>query len=272
MKTVSVITISYNNCQGLQKTIESVVNQSFTDYEYIVIDGGSTDGSIDIIEQYNEYITYWVSESDRGIYNAMNKALLQAKGQYVHFLNSGDVYANSQVLQTFFGGQNRDVALLRGVQICDYGNKTERWLNIGNRPITLYDMYTNTLLHQATFIRRDLFEKYGTYDEKLKIVSDWKFFLKAILGGEQTEFQNEDVVIFEMFGISTNRSHGEILLQERDLVLRELIPSNILTDYERLKVLENENYIVRFVRSNKFLFSTFRIWRKFFLTIGIGQR
>lgn len=272
MKKVSVITISYNNADGLKKTIDSVVAQSFVDYEYIIVDGGSTDGSADLIQQYENKITYWVSEPDKGIYNAMNKALLQAKGQYVHFLNSGDVYASPLVLEKFFSQKDQNIALLRGVQICDYGDKTDRWLNIGNRPITLYDMFTNTLLHQATFIRRNLFGKYGNYDETLKIVSDWKFFFKAILGGEQTEFLDENIVIFEMYGISTNKNHGETLLKERNQVLNELMPSNMIEDYKRLKALEEDSYIVRFVKSNKFLFSTFRVWRKLCLTFGIGRK
>lgn len=272
MNAVSIITISYNNAKGLEKTIRSVVDQTYTDYEYIVVDGGSADGSVDIIKQYTDKITYWVSEPDKGIYNAMNKALLHAEGQYVHFLNSGDIYANSNVLQKFFDGQQRDIALIRGVQVCDYGDRQERWLNIGNRPITLYDMFVNTLLHQATFIRRDLFEKYGTYDESLKIVSDWKFFLKAILGDEQTGFLDEDIVIFEMYGVSTNREHGQTLLKERELVLKELMPANVIADYDRLKSLEEDSYIIRFVKSNKFLFSTFRVWRKLCLTLGIGKK
>lgn len=272
MKKVSVITISYNNIDGLRKTVESVVNQSFVDYEYIIIDGGSTDGSADFIRQYENHISYWISEPDKGIYNAMNKALLQAKGKYVHFLNSGDVYASPFVLEKFFSKEDQNVALLRGVQICDYGDRTDRWLNIGNRPITLYDMFTNTLLHQATFIRRDLFDKYGYYDETLKIVADWKFFFKAILGGEQTEFMDENIVIFEMYGISTNKNHGATLLKERELVLNELLSPNILEDYKRFKNLEDDSYIVRFVKSNKFLFSTFRMWRKLCLTLGIGRK
>ncbi|MDR2910496.1 MAG: glycosyltransferase [Bacteroidales bacterium] len=92
---LSIITINLNNVAGLQKTIESVVKQTFTDYEYIVIDGGSTDGSADIIKQHANKITYWVSEPDKGIYNAMNKGIRVAKGEYCLFLNSGDWLINS---------------------------------------------------------------------------------------------------------------------------------------------------------------------------------
>lgn len=271
MNKISIISISYNNALGLHKTIESVVQQSYTNYEYIVIDGGSTDNSVEIIEQYADKITYWISEPDKGIYNAMNKGLAQAKGDYVHFLNSGDLYASPNVLTQFFP-EERSIALLRGVQICDYGDRTDRWLNIGNREITLYDMFINTLLHQATFIKRDLFDKYGLYDEELKIVSDWKFFFLAILGGEKTQFLDVDIVQFEMYGISTNKNHGVTLLKERTQVLEEYMPANMLADYNRLKELENEYYIIRFLKSNKFVFSTFRVFRKLCLTVGIGKK
>ena len=99
---LSIITINFNNCEGLQKTIESVVSQSFKDFEWIVIDGGSTDGSRELLEQYADHITYWVSELDKGVYNAMNKGIKVAKGEYVNFMNSGDVYASASILEDVF--------------------------------------------------------------------------------------------------------------------------------------------------------------------------
>ncbi len=169
MVKVSVITINFNNSEGLRKTLDSVAHQHFPDYEYIVIDGGSTDGSKEIIEKYQAKIAHWVSESDCGIYDAMNKGIGMATGEYVHFLNSGDYYASSDVLSSVFSRQYT-VPFIRCVQICDYGDRRIRWTNLGNRDVTLYDMYVNTMLHQATFIHRSMFEKYGLYDENLKIV------------------------------------------------------------------------------------------------------
>ena len=92
MKKISIITINYNNCEGLRRTIESVVNQTCRDFEYIIIDGGSTDGSVDVIKRYADNIDYWVSEPDKGIYNAMNKGIRMATGDYVQILNSGDMF------------------------------------------------------------------------------------------------------------------------------------------------------------------------------------
>lgn len=263
MIKVSVITISYNNVEGLKHTIDSVVSQDFADYEYIVIDGGSSDGSRQVIESYSDHITYWVSEPDKGVYNAMNKGIEVAKGEYLHFLNSGDCYASDKVLSTIFS-KDYAVPLIRGVQICNYGDRTERWENLGNREVTVYDMFVNTMLHQATFIKRDLFVKYGFYDENLKIVSDWKFFFQAILGGEKTIFVNVEVVVFEMDGISTNKAHGEKHLIERNEVISQLMPRNLLTDYNRLRVLENDTYIIDMVKQHALPCFVFRIFNKIY--------
>ena len=99
---LSIITINLNNAAGLRKTIESVVNQTFTDYEYLIIDGGSTDGSVEVIKEFADKITYWVSEPDKGIYNAMNKGILKARGEYLQFLNSGDWLVDNEVLFRVF--------------------------------------------------------------------------------------------------------------------------------------------------------------------------
>lgn len=258
MPKVSVITISYNNAEGLSRTIKSVLEQDFTDYEYIIIDGGSSDKSKDIISAYSDQITYWVSEPDKGIYNAMNKGIQVAKGKYLHFLNSGDSYASSSVLSSIFNKPQQE-SFLRTIQICDYGRNQVRWTNLGHKDVTLYDMYVNTMLHQATFIQRDMFDKYGLYDEDLKIVSDWKFFLKAILGGEKTLYINIESVVFEMEGVSTNKSHGEQHLKERKEVLRELMPSNLVADYERLRQLEQDSYITELIKNNKLYTFVFKL-------------
>jgi len=261
MTKISIITINFNNAKGLDKTMKSVLSQNFNDYEYIVIDGNSTDESLSVIKAFSDKITYWVSEPDSGVYNAMNKGIAVAKGQYLHFLNSGDYYAADTVLSNIFS-KSYSEPFIRGIQICDYGNHQILWTNLGNRNVTLYDMFINTMLHQATFIRHDMFEKYGMYDENLKIVSDWKFFFKSVLGGEKTTFVNQEIVVFEMNGISTDRKHGEQHLKERRAVLKELMPPNILKDYERLKQLENNAYISELILSNKLYRLIFKIMNR----------
>lgn len=113
---LSIITINLNNLEGLKKTFESVFNQTFTDYEWIVIDGGSTDGSREFIEAHQDSFSYWSSEPDRGIYNAMNKGILQANGEYLSFLNSGDYYADSETLANVFC-TNHEADILFGYMI-----------------------------------------------------------------------------------------------------------------------------------------------------------
>ena len=111
MTKLSIITINRNNAAGLRKTIESVVSQTYTDFEYIIIDGASTDGSVEVIKEYAEATLpcgeglgerlYWVSEPDKGIYNAMNKGILKAQGEYLLFLNSGDWLVDKDVIKSF---------------------------------------------------------------------------------------------------------------------------------------------------------------------------
>ncbi|MFT4805390.1 MAG: glycosyltransferase involved in cell wall biosynthesis, partial [Psychroserpens sp.] len=109
---LSIITINFNNAVGLKKTIESVVNQTSNDFEYIVIDGGSNDGSVDVIKEYEAKVSYWVSEVDKGIYHAMNKGILLAKGDYLEFLNSGDILVNETVIQKIIPELNVGVEIL----------------------------------------------------------------------------------------------------------------------------------------------------------------
>ena len=95
----TIITINYNNVKGLKKTIDSVISQNFSDYEFIIIDGASTDGSVDIIKEYSPHISYWVSEPDKGIYHAMNKGITVSRGEYLLFLNCTRVYGGMSVLR-----------------------------------------------------------------------------------------------------------------------------------------------------------------------------
>ena len=216
---LSIITINFNNCEGLQKTIESVVSQSFKDFEWIVIDGGSTDGSRELLEQYADHITYWVSELDKGVYNAMNKGIKVAKGEYVNFMNSGDVYASASILEDVFStSHTADVLygyMMRGSVDGEVNNQSMMKSNL-----SWIDFYRDGLPHQSTFIKRSLFDQYGLYDESLKAVSDWKFFVDAFVYHEATsEFVPKKVAVYAEGGISDVMG-GE----ERKRVAQELFP------------------------------------------------
>lgn len=226
---LSIITINYNNAQGLEKTIRSIVEQTITDFEYIVIDGGSEDGSTDVINKYEDRIDYWVSEPDKGIYNAMNKGIRQAKGEYILFVNSGDTLYDDNAIENIFS-----YPLISDLV---YGD-LHRILADGDTDIVRmpdkidvkYLLYS-TLTHPTTLIRRNLFEKYGLYREDLKIVSDWAFFLKLIAFTNITR-QHIPVIVatFSMDGISSRED--DLMMQERLKVIKESFSFELLEMYE----------------------------------------
>ena len=225
MPKLSVITVNYNDAAGLQRTIESVIGQSFRDFEFIIIDGGSTDGSVDVIKSYADHIDYWVSEPDGGIYAGMNKGLRQARGEYLNFMNSGDCYHSSDVLQEIFDlRQTADI--ITGIHA---ENGAE---NIGRNGITMFDLYRCAVDHQASFIRRELHLRHP-YDERYRIVSDWKFFIEALVFDNCSFFFTDTVVVdVDMTGISN--TNMQLNNEEREQVLRELFPERVLKDYQLL--------------------------------------
>lgn len=225
---LSIITINYNNREGLRKTIESVVNQTWNDFEYIIIDGGSTDGSVDIIREFADKIDYWVSEPDKGIYNAMNKGVAVAKGEYIQFLNSGDCLSTSNAIEEITPNL-RDVDILFAkMRFSD----TQEVIQCPET-ITMQTLYERSLPHPSSFIHRALLLKYP-YDETLRIVSDWKFWIQTIIY-DNVSYRSLPYIIvdFEATGISgTNKS---LVSRERETVLHSLLPDRILKDYFHLQ-------------------------------------
>lgn len=234
---LSVITINKNNAAGLEKTLKSVASQTCNDFEHVIIDGASTDGSVPVIKEYAENSQYqvkWISEPDSGIYNAMNKGIRMASGDYVQFLNSGDCLADATVVERMLGSleENNFPSILYGNMLKVF--KDGKILNdkcFAGQDISFLGFYTGTLNHSSALIKRSLFEKYGFYDESIRIVSDWKWYLQAIaLGEEKPVFTDIDVTLFDMNGISeTNKNLDKA---ERRKVLEELIPAAILKDYD----------------------------------------
>lgn len=228
----SIITINYNNKKGLNYTIKSVVCQSCNDYEFIIIDGGSSDGSVDVIKEYATNIAYWVSEKDNGVYHAMNKGVAKAKGDYLIFMNSGDCFHSPEALNAVEQYQE-DIVCGKIIK----GEST--WPSGHNKPtISLVDLMRGSLPHQAMFIKRELLVKHP-YDENYKILSDWKFCIEAIVF-DNCSFRNIDIIIadYDTSGISTN-SNG-LLPKERELILKEMFPPRIIADYQRLTPVDDE--------------------------------
>ena len=331
---LSIITINYNNAEGLRKTLASVAAQTYADIEHIIVDGGSTDNSVEVIREYADnqvkgyrlevkgeensladinastpytlhhtpsaHVVRWISEPDKGIYNAMNKGIEIALGRmgvtddhhsmppashlspdslsdYIQILNSGDILAAADVTERMMaalalqvkGEEHPMMQASSGTPLrlevkSNENSKAEtdassplasRLSPIQNRPAILYgnmikvnaqgqvvgksgyteyslrQFYSSTLNHDCAYIRRDLFEEYGLYDENLKIVSDWKWYLQAIgLGRVKPEYVDIDVTIFDDGGIS--ETNLALRNAERRKVLEELLPPAVLCDYD----------------------------------------
>lgn len=220
---LSVITINYNNCEGLRRTIESVVNQTWHDFEYIIIDGGSTDGSVDVIKEFADRIDYWVSEPDKGIYNAMNKGIDVAKGEYCIFINSGDCLYNNETLNVA-SCDLCDADVITGTLMLDSGD-----LWTAPDTVTIPHMYEVSLCHPASFIMSSFLKKYH-YDENLKIVSDWKLFIQVLLiDGALYKRLSQVISIFDTSGIS--QTDMELVNLERTFVLENDFPKSIYSYY-----------------------------------------
>lgn len=200
MKLISIVTINYNNANGLLKTLQSVAQQSYRAIDYIVIDGGSNDASKTHITTFLPHINYWVSEPDKGIYHAMNKGIKVAQGQYLLFLNSGDFLADDTVIERILPHlQNTDI-VYGDLFLCK--NETRVREQSPNR-IGVYELMLSTIWHPTAFINRELFDKYGAYNETLSITADYEFFIRSIIKHKaSTRHVEIATAVFDLSGIS----------------------------------------------------------------------
>ncbi|WP_159085986.1 glycosyltransferase family 2 protein [Flavobacterium faecale] len=240
MKKLSIITINYNNLKGLKRTVESVVNQTWQEFEYIVIDGGSTDGSASYLENHSSNFDYWISDSDTGIYNAMNKGIQKAKGEYLLFLNSGDhLYGNEALQKTISEVCDYDLVYF-DIQVIDQ-EKT----SILENPSTFSFEYLHNNLpcHQSLFVKKSAFGVVGLYDEELIIVADWKWFIQAILKYNLSYKKRAGFFsVFYKDGISSIDVNTALIQKERTLVLEKDFPI-LMND------LKHQYYLERVIRN-----------------------
>ena len=235
MIKLSVITINRNNALGLKKTIESVVSQLFNNFEYIVVDGASTDESVDIIKSYSDKISYWVSEPDTGIYNAMNKGIKKANGEYLLFLNSGDILADKTVLFKVFENKiTKDIATAR-CHVTKDGQVV--WTSPLHKDITFGTLYYVGLNHQSTFIKKDLFARYGLYDESFRYNADIEFWYRTIIENNIST-QSVDIITtyYNLEGVSETCKTDPIFIKEHELILSNPSFQKFLPDYEEWKL------------------------------------
>ena len=246
---LSIITINLNNGIGLEKTILSVNDQTFKDYEFIVIDGGSNDSSQETMNIHSNQIHYKSSENDKGVYDAQNKGLRQATGEYCLFLNSGDSLAEKSTLEKVF---------TKNIQ-CDiaYGNMLIKnpngKLSEGKMPktLTFHQLMTDTIWHPVSFIKRTILSERGGYDTRFKIAADYDFFLYAILIKRATTFYlDEFISVFDLNGLSSNPANAEIIAKERREAQGKYLHPIIISqfnDFLQLKSQRNTSILKRFL-------------------------
>lgn len=251
----SIITVNLNDKAGLEKTINSVVSQTSTDWELIIIDGGSTDGSQNVIEQHKQSIAYWVSEKDRGIYHAMNKGITAAKGEYCFFLNAGD-YIVSTSLFDDLSNSGLDADIISGNVLKIRKNGKYRTIRPHDHP-TLHKLCIHSLPHQASLIRRTLFDEIGLYNESYRIVSDFDFFLKALIVFKKS-YQKTDLNFsyFNLSGISHNPNYYNLAKEESITCLRANFPdmADDLIEY-RYFYISNIGQLIRLLQQKKRCYS-----------------
>ena len=231
---LSIITISYNDKQGLINTCNSILNQSFDDLEHIIIDGDSSDGTKAYLKTLPEHIKC-TSEPDTGIYNAMNKGIKKAGGDYLLFLNSGDTLRSTDILDQVIPYLGSDKTIYYG----DLALQHEAGEKIRVYPDALsfyYFFHRGSLPHPAMFIKRELFATIGGYNEEFKIVSDWDFYVKAICKWQCTyEHMSITVSNFDTEGISSQPETRNLLLEEKEKSIKNNF-SLFYTDYLALQI------------------------------------
>lgn len=234
---ISIITINLNNAIGLKLTIESVMKQNYPYIEFIIIDGGSTDQSIDIINYFCNKINYWLSEKDNGIFHAMNKGINVAQGEYCLFLNSGDYLADNNTISSIFF----NISAQYDIIYCNsYKNIIgKHFIYQLPEKLSLSYLISNSLAHQSTFIRRSLFSDIGLYSEEYKFCADWDFFIRVYLA-DKFSFKhiNIPVSVFDTNGKTnhpenTNEIHDELKQMKEKYFHHEII--ELANDYYSLK-------------------------------------
>lgn len=234
MFKISVVTINYNDRNGLNKTILSVLRQSTKNFEYIVIDGGSTDGSKNLLDDYKDQISYSVSENDTGIYHAMNKGIKAATGEFIIFMNSGDVFYDETIIEKILSELKDGDEIVYGDVLVKSAVTENTSIQIHPEKLTFRYFYERTICQQACIIKKSLFEKIFYFNEEYKIVSDWEFIMVAIFKKNISYRKVHHVLaIFDSSGISTNEKMRKIATQEREKSLEKYFPL-YKDDYKKL--------------------------------------
>lgn len=227
---ISIVTVNYNNSVELEKTVKSIENQKYDRIEHLIVDGGSTDGSLEIIKNYADRKPYvkWVSESDNGIYHAMNKGVKMVTGDAIYFLNSGDIMFDKNVLGNIaktFKKSNADFVFGDIVEVYETQEKKRKYWNVSK----LF-LYGHMICHQACFFKKSLVEEIGFFNESLRITSDYEYLLKIFNNSSFIrKYLPEIVVFYDKSGVSGK--NVELLNSER-----EILKEKYFTEFEKFLV------------------------------------
>lgn len=236
---ISIITISYNSCHTIEDTLLSVINQSYPNIEYIIIDGGSTDGTTNIIKRYENKISYWVSELDKGIYYAMNKGIAVATGEWINFINCGDFFYHKDVIADVFKDCISDsYSLIHGNTIFRYHDHTEME---ANRQYGNYRFMP--ACHQSIFSRTCHMKQF-MFDTNYKISADFDFFYKLYHTNHQYLYKDVIVAVFDAVGGVSSRN--KYLRNKEFICIQESKPLNRNLLLIRLKLKYSAKSLIRF--------------------------
>lgn len=234
MIKISIITVSYNEENTIEKTILSVLNQTYNNVEYIIIDGNSTDNTTSIIKKYQKKIDVVISEKDNGIFDAQNKGIKISSGDYLFFLNAGDYIQNNQTIERIVSQKlNKDIVYGDIVFELNSGKKYRK-----NSPdkIRNLNMFVESVPHPAIFFNKEIFEKYGYYDTKYQISADYDFILKAIFGLKLSyKHIRVPIAVFNLRGISSTFEKSTVYANERSEIQKKYLNKNKLKLYKLLK-------------------------------------
>ena len=208
---ISIITVCLNRVATIEKAIQSVINQGYDKIEYIIIDGGSTDGTVDIIRKYEEYLAYWVSEEDKGIYDAMNKGIAKATGDIVAFLNSDDWYEDNILFKVAaYFEQFRPMILSGMINTLQKGQWKKKVLEFDNEEENI--RIGMNCRHPATFVRKEIFDRFGGFDTRYKIAADYEWLLRMY---------DEGIRILKVDDVFTNFSTKGVSSSNLKLTIKE---------------------------------------------------
>ena len=260
---ISIITINFNNADGLRKTLDSVAEQTYQEFEHIIVDGGSTDASVDFIRDYERTIAnrqspisiIWSSEPDKGIYDAMNKGVARATGDYLLFLNGGDVMVSNSVICDVYPYLCESDFVIGRTYFSVNGIRVGQSPLLTEREMSMYYMYLKGINHQSAFIKRTLLRE-RPYDTSVKINADWLFFVQSIIfHSASVKFVNLFFVEFDQTGLSSNT---QAVVEERKEVLQRILPERISRDYIQIVPYYYEVIRVQWLLRHPFCYKIYR--------------